>query len=279
MPELPEVETVCRTLREPLVGRRIESVEVFWPRTVEPTPVAEFISEVPGNGITRVDRRAKLIVFELSGGGVLTTHLRMTGQLLYRPAEAVKAAGRGNHLRVTFELDNGARLDFIDTRKFGRIRLLSLEDWEARSAEFGPEPLEAEFDPETFYSMLRSVNRQIKPLLLDQTFIAGIGNIYADEALYAARIHPQKISSSISKKKARLLHDAIVDTLSSAIENAGTTFRDYRSGLGESGTNQSRLLVYGAAPGTECARCGTPLRRIVVGQRGSTICPRCQRLN
>lgn len=278
MPELPEVETVCRTLQEPLVGRAFTSAVVTWPRTVEPLPPGDFIARVTGTRVDGIDRRAKLIVMQLSSGEILTTHLRMTGKLLYSLAGSEATGEPERHLRVAYELDNGDLLEFFDARKFGRVRLLTCEEWHVMSASYGPEPLDPAFTPDEFYHRLNRTSRQIKPLLLDQTFLAGVGNIYADEALYLARIHPLKPASSISRRKAEDLHAAIVSTLQQAIDNAGTTLRDYRSALGGSGSNSRNLNVYGAPKGSLCRRCGSRLKRLVVAQRGTTICPRCQRL-
>ena len=278
MPELPEVETVCRTLEKPVVGRRLETAHVFWARTVEPENPGEFSSRIVGLQIDGISRRAKLIVMALSNGDVLTTHLRMTGKLLYTAEGDPPPDEPERHLRVAFELEGGGRLEFYDARKFGRMRLMAEDEWYIMSSEYGPEPLGAAFTPEQFYSKLRLTRRQIKPLLLDQRFLAGVGNIYADEALFKSRIHPQKAASSISRRKANLLHGAIRETLASAINNSGTTLRDYRSGSGDEGRNQRYLNVYGRPEGATCVRCGTRLKRLVVGQRGTTICPRCQRL-
>ena len=278
MPELPEVETVCRSLRGPLTGHTVTGVTINWERTVDPHDPIEFSKNLAGKRIERVFRRAKLIVFRLSDASVMTTHLRMTGKLLYVENGTCGSNEPAKHLRLAIQLDNGGRLAFYDARKFGRIRMYSARDWESLSASFGPEPLDPEFTSRHFYERLQATRRQIKPLLLDQTFLAGVGNIYADEALFRARIHPLTISSSISRRKSTDLHSAVVETLMIALGNQGTTLRDYRSGLGEEGSNQSSLLVYGAKPGTPCPRCGTTLKRLVIGQRGSTICPRCQRL-
>jgi formamidopyrimidine-DNA glycosylase len=278
MPELPEVETVCRILRPLVSGQIIASTSVFWPRTVEPASADEFVERVRGAKILSVARRAKLIVFHMSGEQVLTTHLRMTGKLLYVPSPLEDVGEPSTHLRALISFESDARLEFYDARKFGRIRLYSESEWEAYQAMFGPEPVDGSLDRATFTRMLKSRKRQIKPLLLDQQFIAGIGNIYADEALFKARIHPLKDASTISAVKAKLLHGAIVETLETAIANSGTTLRDYRSAPGALGTNQDVLNVYGAPRGTPCPRCGELLAKIVVGQRGTTFCPRCQRM-
>ncbi len=278
MPELPEVETVCRTLREPLVGRTISAAVVTWPRTVEPLDPGDFTARVSDATVDAIERRAKLIVARLSTGDTLTTHLRMTGKLLYTRHGATPPEEPERHLRIAYELDNLDMLEFFDARKFGRVRLHTAEEWDDVSASYGPEPLDPDFTSDWLYQRLRATTRQIKPLLLDQKFIAGIGNIYADEALFLARIHPLKPANTISRRKAEALHQAIVSVLSQAIANAGTTLRDYRSGSGAIGMNKPNLNVYGAPPGTPCPRCGARLKRLVVGQRGTTICPRCQRL-
>ena len=255
MPELPEVETVCRSLRGPLSGRTVTGVTINWERTVDPHDSGEFSKNLAGKRIECVFRRAKLIVFRLSDASVMTTHLRMTGKLLYVESDGSSANEPASHLRLAIKLDNGGGLAFYDARKFGRIRMYSAPEWDSLSASFGPEPLNPEFTARQFYERLQATRRQIKPLLLDQTFIAGVGNIYADEALFRARIHPLTISSSISRRKSSDLHRAIVETLTIALGNQGTTLRDYRFGLGEQGSNQSSLLVYGAKPGTPCPRC------------------------
>jgi formamidopyrimidine-DNA glycosylase len=232
-----------------------------------------------GKRIERVHRRAKLIVFDLSGGFRLSTHLRMTGKLIVVNSQASLEVGEpANHLRSQLTLDEGTELRFYDARKFGRMRIHSADGWLALDRDYGIEPLDNAFTPSRFRQLIHGRNRQIKPLLLDQAVIAGIGNIYADEALFKARIHPLQQSSTISRRKSHALHAAIVETLECAIRRQGTTIRDYRTGDGETGTNQAALLVYGAPPGSPCPRCGTLLEKLVVGQRGTTICPRCQRL-
>jgi formamidopyrimidine-DNA glycosylase len=279
MPELPEVETVCRTLTPHVVGKTIVSAEALWPRTVAPAEPGTFSSMLRGQRIERVHRRAKLIVFDLSGGAVLSTHLRMTGKLIIVDSpRAVDVGEPASHLRALLTLADRSELRFYDARKFGRMRIHSADEWLALAREYGLEPLDPAFTPSRFHQLIHSRNRQIKPLLLDQAVIAGIGNIYADEALFKARIHPLQPSSTISRRKSHALHAAIVETLECAIRRQGTTIRDYRTGNGETGTNQAALLVYGAPPGSPCPRCGTVLEKLIVGQRGTTICPRCQRL-
>jgi formamidopyrimidine-DNA glycosylase len=279
MPELPEVETVCRTLAPRVVGKTVRSCSIYWDRTVSPHEPAEFERLLLGRQITGVSRRAKLIVFELDNGNRLSIHLRMTGKLLSCGNDGVGIADiPRDHLRALITFDDASELRFYDARKFGRMRIHTPSEWKALDVTFGREPLDPSFTAARFHDLISTRARQIKPLLLDQSVIAGIGNIYADEALFKARIHPRQPATSLSRKQCGALHAAIVQTLTTAIEHQGTTLRDYRTGHGEPGTNQTELLVYGAPPGTPCPRCGTILEKLVVGQRGTTICPRCQRL-
>jgi formamidopyrimidine-DNA glycosylase len=276
MPELPEVETVCRTLRPLLVGHRIDDAHVLWDRTLANTSTDIFRDMVAGSMIEDVSRRAKFVRIHLDRGLLVTIHLRMTGELLYltRPGDESDDV-RASHLRVAFDLDRGARLLFYDVRKFGRIALLDREQAEMLDQALGPEPLSPTFTADTLFALLSARSRQIKPLLLDQSMIAGLGNIYVDEALHRARIHPLQPAHAVSPEQATILHAAIVSILEAAIEHHGTTLRNYRSGQGESGQNQRRLRIYGRA-GEPCFECGTPIVRIVVGQRGTVYCPSCQ---
>lgn len=277
MPELPEVETVCRTLRPLVTDRTINSCTILWPRTVAPQDEGWFQEAVVGHVITSVERRAKFIVLQLQAGSVLTVHLRMTGELLYQPSDqAPPDKARAPYLRAEFGFDNDDRLLFYDTRKFGRIQLLDDSEWHDQDADLGVEPLSEEFTPALLRSMLRSRRRQLKPLLLDQTVIAGLGNIYVDEALFLARLNPLQLSHQVSARKAGHLHAAIVEVLTNAIHHRGTTLRDYRGGMGQRGENQSRLLIYGSKDGAPCPRCRRPVRHVFVGQRGTSYCPRCQ---
>lgn len=277
MPELPEVETVCRTLAPQLVGRQFVAFELLWPRTFSADP-ALFHSCVLGKRIETVSRRAKLIQITLDDSSMMTVHLRMTGELLWTPAGSEPDADKQKFLRAEFLLDDGSALLFYDVRKFGRIDCYVPEVAGDLDSRFGIEPLSEAFTAEWLAESLSARKRQIKPLLLDQTFIAGLGNIYVDEALFLAGIHPQSQSHSIDSGRMHALRDAIVNVLTGALERRGTTLRDYRSGMGEPGQNRPRLQVYGSRPGTPCPRCATPLQRLVVGQRGSIFCPACQPL-
>lgn len=202
----------------------------------------------------------------------------MTGELLFTESADEPDPVRLPYLRATFGLDAGSRLDFFDVRKFGRIAFYTATGFNHLDRSYGVEPLGPDFTPDWMIENLSSRRRQLKPLLLDQTFIAGLGNIYVDEALFRARLHPLTPSDLVTADQATILHGAITSTLESALLHRGTTLRNYRSGLGEAGENQQRLLVYGKKPGTACFVCGTPLDRMVIGQRGSTFCPTCQPL-
>jgi formamidopyrimidine-DNA glycosylase len=279
VPELPEVETVCRTLDPIVTGRRFATFELLWPRTLSHPDPGEFLQRIAGQTITSVRRRAKLIVVTLATGGVITVHLRMTGELLFRNAGFDTGENEKTpYLRAAFLFEEGSELLFYDIRKFGRIAYLTTTQYSELEDNLGIEPLNHSFTPEWLAHNLSRRKRQLKPLLLDQTFIAGLGNIYVDESLFLAGLHPLTRSDAVTSDQAEKLHAAIVDTLSGAVERRGTTLRDYRSGLGESGENRSRLVIYGSKPGAPCSRCGTALERLIVGQRGSILCPNCQPL-
>lgn len=279
MPELPEVETVRRIIAPHVRGRTIAQFSLNWHRTLEHPSLERFRQKVTGRSIEAVERRGKLVLLRLDNGGFITVHLRMTGELLLRPAGSdERHPEREPYLRAVFAFSDGSELLFYDVRKFGKIAYRCPAEMVDLESRLGVEPLDADFTAEHLAELLRARRRQIKPLLLDQRIIAGLGNIYVDESLYRSRIHPLELSSRIDPSRVSALHAAIVDILSTAVELHGTTFRDYRSGLGEPGNNQSRLRVYGLKPGTPCPDCGSPVERLVIGQRGSIVCPNCQPL-
>jgi formamidopyrimidine-DNA glycosylase len=280
VPELPEVETVCRTLAPLLIGKAFSSFELSWPRTLSRPDLTTFLDAIRGQHILAVERRAKLITMRLENNGMLTVHLRMTGELRWRGSGStqVDLDPRADYLRAAFLLDDGSELLFYDVRKFGRIAFLTAAQAEEMERAYGIEPLDPSFTPEWLHQNLNRRKRQLKPLLLDQTFIAGLGNIYVDEALFASGLHPLTRSDQVTPDQAERLHAAIVSTLAGALLRRGTTLRDYRSGLGEQGENRGMLQVYGSKSGTPCPRCGKGLERLVVGQRGSVFCPNCQPL-
>ena len=273
MPELPEVETVVRELRAAgLVGRRIVRAQVFWAKTVAAPAPARFARDIRGREIRRLSRRGKFILAELGGDRTLLVHLRMSGHLDLAPA----GSRPRRHDRVVWTLDDGRQLRFEDTRKFGRVWLV--RDPAQVLGELGPEPLG--ISPAAFAAGLSSRARLLKPLLLDQTFLAGIGNIYSDEALWAARLHPRRRSDTLTAAQAAELLRAIQAALRKGIRNLGTTFGAGQTHFvlprGERGRNQEELNAYGQT-GAPCPRCGTPIRRILVGQRSTHLCPACQR--
>ncbi len=274
MPELPEVETVVRDLRaHGLEGAVIRSVAVRWPRTVGGAPEA-FARALAGRTVARLSRRAKYIVAELDSGCRLLIHLRMTGKLRFaQPGERP-----GAHDHVVIDLSDGRRLIFNDTRKFGRLRLVPYGAADPLAA-LGPEPLDPSFAFETLRARLRGRQRLLKPLLLDQTVIAGLGNIYVDEALWHARLHPRRCADTLTPAEVRRLHAAIRAVLQRAVDNGGTSLGDgeanFYSVAGRRGRHADELSVF-RRDGEPCPRCGAALARLVVGQRGTHICPACQ---
>jgi formamidopyrimidine-DNA glycosylase len=270
MPELPEVETIARGLREPLVGRQFTGVRVGWEKLVAKPAVEEFERGLVGRRILGVKRRGKYLVFTLSGGGNLIVHLRMTGRLL------IKNSGDelDKHDHLIFELDDGRELRFNNVRKLGRVYLVDDED--EIVGRLGPEPLDDDFAPADFAALLSARRGMIKPLLLNQRFIAGIGNIYADEALFAACIHPERRADTLTAEEIECLYRAIRRVLRQGIENRGTTLSAYRDAEGREGSNQEYLRVF-RHTGQPCPRCGTPIERTAVGGRGTYFCPRCQK--
>ena len=266
MPELPEVETIVRQLRRRIVGGTIASVRVLWPRAVEGS-AGEFCRRLQGMVIARVSRRGKYIGVEGEDGMFFTIHLRMTGKLVGELPGAER-----KHLRAQFSLADGTALHFVDARKFGRLRL-----WPCRGRAcpgLGPEPLRST----TVRRVLKQLktNRPIKSALLDQTILAGIGNIYADEALFAARIAPLRFLSSLSDEEIQRLSWSVPRVLRAAIGRKGTTLRNYRTVAGDSGENQEHLFVYGRA-GLPCLECGTTIERTRIAGRSAHFCPRCQK--
>jgi formamidopyrimidine-DNA glycosylase len=274
MPELPEVETVVRDLKAGgLVGRRVVRARVLWKRSIAAPAPRRFMKEVQGLEIQDLSRRGKFIVARLSKGFTLLVHLRMSGRLhIAGPAPETR---RRTHERVVFSLNDGRELRFSDTRKFGRIWLV--RDPSAVLEKLGPEPFA--LSATGFAALISARSRFLKPLLLDQTLLAGVGNIYSDEALWEARLHPKRKSDSLSAREAATLLRAIKRVLRRGIRNLGTTLGAGKTHFvlprGGSGRNQEQLSAYGHT-GEPCPRCGTKIRRIIVGQRSTHLCPACQ---
>jgi formamidopyrimidine-DNA glycosylase len=275
MPELPEVETPMRLVRPLVVGRTIQRVECTWPRTVE-GDVKAFARAVQGQRIAQAWRRAKWIVLDLEGPARaarhMLVHLRMTGRLVVEPTRQAAPTW----WKVALHLDNGHTLWFLDVRKFGRVlaRSASIPEF----ADLGPEPLSSTFDGAWLHTALQARRRAMKPLLLDQTFLAGLGNIYVDESLHAVGLHPLANSARVSMQQAQELALVIKRVLAEAIEREGSSFDSfYRTPEGNPGSYQAQFQVYGR-DGQACRRCGTTIKKLVVGQRGTHVCPRCQPL-
>jgi len=274
VPELPEVETVVRILRPHLLGRRCGEVQVQWKRTLGGSTRAALRKRMTGARIGAVERRGKYIVIELerrgASAGCVVVHLRMTGRLY------VDRRGEGSTpwTRVVVGLDRGDELCFDDVRKFGRF--VPAASAQEVHGELGPEPLEAGFTGAWLSRALAGRKRMLKPLLLDQLFIAGLGNIYVDESLFGAGLHPCERSDRVGPERAKRLQRRIRAVLRAAIEREGSSFDTfYRTPEGQPGSYQHQFQVYGRT-GRPCRRCKTPIVRIVVGQRGTHFCPRCQ---
>ena len=270
MPELPEVETIACDLRPCLVGRTFADVQVHWPGAIHGLSPEEFRQQLLDRHILGVARRGKFLLFLLSDGWYLLIHLRMTGQLLFGQLPPRASA----HVRLAFRFDDGRQLSFRDTRKFGRAYLT--QDLNAVVGDLGPEPLADEFDLDALTSLLRGRKGIIKPLLLNQRFIAGLGNIYVDEALFVAGIHPLRQANTLQAEEMARLYAAIRQVLQQGIANRGTTLDDYRDSQGQPGNNQGSLTVFHRAE-EPCPRCGAPIQRSLVGGRGTYFCSRCQK--
>lgn len=276
MPELPEVQTLVNDLNAAgLVGKRIAGAAVYWPRSIAKLSPKVFCTRIRAKTIRHIWRRGKFIVFDLSADHHLLIHLRMTGRL-HLVAPDLK---RSKHEHVILTLGKRLHLRFHDTRKFGRMFLVN--DLEPILNPLGPEPLAAAFTARMLTDRLQSRKRLMKPLLLDQAFIAGLGNIYVDEALWEARIHPCRIATSLSKTETKALHRAIPKVLNRGLKNLGTSLgtgkSNFYSVARHQGRNQDQLKVFRRA-GLPCPRCKTRVERIIVGQRSTHICSRCQKI-
>ena len=275
MPELPEVQTVVDELGARLTGRVFAPGATFsWPRTAGYPDAASFADRLAGRRVSGVRRRAKYILIDLDDGDLLVVHLRMTGNLQF----VVPGDPPHPHARALLPLEDGAILRFADIRKFGRLYLGSEDELRGiiPLSRLGPEPLSPDFTVERLREALAGRRGAIKPTLLDQAVIAGLGNIYVDEALFLAGIDPRRPADSLDDAAISALHAAIQEVLAGALARGGTSFRDYLSTWGRKGTNQGSLQVF-RRQGEECPRCGAPLARIVVAGRGTHFCPTCQR--
>lgn len=271
MPELPEVETTVRALRDPLLGETITGVRNSWPRHIA-TPSPEALQErIEGRRVEAINRRGKYLVFTLTGGETLIIHLRMSGHLSVVEGNAPVAP----HTHTVFTLASGKEMRFHNPRKFGRVYLV--RDPEDVLGKLGPEPLDPDFTPERLKEQLERRTKQLKALLLDQTFIAGVGNIYADEALFLAGLHPQRRADSLADDEIEALHAALQKVLRTGIEREGASIDRYVKPDGSRGTMQEVVSVY-QRTGETCHRCSASIQRIVVGGRSTHFCPACQPL-
>ncbi len=265
MPELPEVETIKNELAPHIIGRTVTGVTLFWQGIVRQPSAGEFCSRLIGQKITGVERRGKYLIFGLTSGEALIIHLKMTGSLLLKPPE--------RFTRAIIYLDNETGLYFRDPRKFGVMWLV--KDKNTVGDKLGPEPLEAEFTPQVLAQALSKRTAPIKALLCDQSLVAGIGNMYSDEALFSARIHPLRSGKSLSPEDLKRLHRAIRQVLWAAIGDKGASVDTYFRPSGEIGTAHFQFRV-AHRRGESCPVCGTHLQRIPIRNRGSYFCPRCQ---
>lgn len=263
MPELPEVETIRREILPFVKGKVFSRLEIKDPRNIKGISPKKLEENLKGKKILDIERRAKYLVFPLSPKGFLVVHLGMTGRLLFEPDP---------YLKITFVFTGGKKLYFSDARLFGKVRFFD----EDPKLDLGPEPFSKEFTPQRFKDMLMKKKTTIKLALLDQKFLSGVGNIYANEALFRAGIHPQRKTNSLSDKEAYKLHEVILAVLNEAINYRGTSDNWYVDASGKKGGFQNRLKVYGRK-GEPCFKCKGKIVRISQGQRGTFFCPACQK--
>jgi formamidopyrimidine-DNA glycosylase len=273
VPELPEAETIVRGLRPAIVGRVIRATEVIHADVLREPP-RRFATNVRGRRVLSVERRAKNVIVRLDEERVVAVNLGMTGRLL-PSVDDDPAVPYSTHPAVRFHFEGGGTLVFDDTRRFGTVECLSTDGWRERSERMGPEPLEAAFTATALHAGLSESRSPVRSWLLDQRKVAGVGNIYANEALHLAGIHPERQARAVDRRSAQALHRGIRRVLQAAIDAGGTTIRDYRTASGEPGRYARRLLVYGR-DGEPCGRCKTEIRRVVFGGRSAFFCPKCQ---
>jgi len=275
VPELPEVETVRKTLIKLVSNKQIENITVKWPKIIKsPLEVEQFIDALKGETIEDVGRRGKFLIL-YTGNYALVSHLRMEGKYGLYP----KDEPYDKHTHVIFHFTDDTELRYRDVRKFGTMHLFKKgeEFTKPPLLELGPEPFSEEFTKEYLGRMLKKTTRKIKPALLDQQIFVGLGNIYVDESLFRSGIHPERIANTLTSKELKILHQEIIDTLTEAVKKGGSTIRSYVNSQGEIGMFQLELYAYGRT-GEACKKCGTPLEKTKVGGRGTHFCPNCQKI-
>ncbi|WP_290033762.1 DNA-formamidopyrimidine glycosylase [Ligilactobacillus cholophilus] len=274
MPELPEVETVRRGVSAQVLNIKIKKVDIYYTKMIV-GDIDNFKKNITGQKIEKIDRRGKYLLFRFSNNYTMVSHLRMEGKYLIEDHDVPLE----KHSHVVFELDDGRDLRYNDTRKFGRMQLVKTgEELNLPGIKkLGPEPLCDDFTVDDFYQRLQKKKKMIKPALLDQTVVTGLGNIYVDEVLWMSKIHPQTIASHLTKADVKKLHDNIIKELKLAIKAQGTTVFTFKTAFNHAGDFQNQLHVY-RRTNELCERCGTKIERIVVGQRGTHICPKEQKI-
>lgn len=275
MPELPEVEAVRIGLNQLIKGKTIKNVEVMWPRIIEAPETEMFKRELQKQIIEEVGRRGKFLIIQLTDYDLIS-HLRMEGKYEFHSIDDEI----GKHTHVIFRFTDETELRYLDVRKFGRMTLVRKgQALNYRGIQkLGPEPIPEDFLYDPFKEQLKKHQKAIKPLLLDQALVTGLGNIYVDEALFQAKIHPEQPANTLKEQEVLVLHKSIIEVLAKAVEAGGTTIRTYKNALGEAGKFQVSLNVYGLT-GTPCPNCGTAIMKIKVAQRGTHFCPNCQKIH
>jgi formamidopyrimidine-DNA glycosylase len=266
MPELPEVETIKKEILPHVLNRTIKSAEIFWDKMIKKPAVPDFKAHVAGRKITDVTRRGKYLFFHLDSGEKLLMHMKMTGSLMVNPEDT-------KFTRAVLHLDKGVDVHFRDPRKFGMMWLE--KDEKSIRSKLGPEPLDDDFTVATLAQIFKKRTAPVKPVLLDQALIAGIGNMYADEALFESKIHPERPAQSLKPAEVKRLYDAIRLVLNKALKLGGASVRNYVRPDGAPGTAHDEFNV-AHGTGKNCPRCGTLIKRIVVRGRGTYLCPKCQ---
>ncbi|KRM62127.1 formamidopyrimidine 5-formyluracil 5-hydroxymethyluracil DNA glycosylase [Paucilactobacillus vaccinostercus DSM 20634] len=273
MPELPEVETVRRGLLKIAKGRKIAAIDIHYEKTITNENIAWFKETLIGATIVNVDRRGKYLLFRFDNQMTMVSHLRMEGKYYNLPEDGEIH----KHTHVVFHLDDDTKLCYSDSRKFGRMTLVKNDEalQVAGLKTIGPEPTAETLTVEYLQKIMHASRREIKPFLLDQSNVAGLGNIYVDEVLWMSKIHPKEHANLVSDEQIEQLRDNIIQELAVATEHHGTTVHSYTNAFGNAGEFQNHLHAYGNA-GKPCERCGTPFKKIKVAQRGTTYCPHCQ---